>query len=136
MAAKHDDAVKAAVIADLLSGLRIGDAAKKHDLPVGTVKSWSARARAEGLLVTEDRAERIGDLVFDNLEAMLQTQNEILKHVRTEKEWLKRQDASSLAVLFGVISDKAFRILDALPEGAERADSDLSGIHQEGSAEL
>lgn len=138
MGMRHDDAVKAAVIADLLNGLRISEAAEKHNLPVGTVKSWAHRMRTDkdSLLVTEDRAERIGDLVFDNLEAMLRTQNAILNHVSTQPQWLERQDASDLAILFGVISDKAFRILEALPEGDARQAADFSGVHSEGLAEV
>lgn len=133
---RHDDVKKAAVIAALLAGQSITEVATQYDVPVGTVKSWAHRMRAdkESLLVTEDRAAKIGDLVFDNLEAMLKAQNAILTHVSTEKEWLKKQDASDLAVLVGVIADKTFRILDALPEGTERPGNDVSGVHPEGSA--
>lgn len=126
-------------MAALLAGQSVTEVAKEHpDVPIGTIKSWAHRMRVdrEPLLVTEDRSSRIGDLVFDNLEAMLRAQNAILEHVSTDKEWLKQQDASDVAVLFGVIGDKAFRILQALPEGEPRPSDDLSGVYPEGSAEL
>lgn len=137
MATRHDDMKKAAVLTGLLAGQSISEVAREHpDVPVGTIKSWAYRMRVEKepLLVTENRSARIGDLVFDNLEAMLEAQNAILAHVSTDTEWLRKQDASELAVLFGVIGDKAFRILQALPDGTERSEDDLSGVHSEGLA--
>lgn len=117
MAVRHDDAVRAAVIAACLAGQSVTQVAKEHGLPVGTVKSWMSRARAgSGLTVGEDRSMTIGDLVFDNLEAMLAAQTEIVRSVSKDAEWLRNQTASELGIFLGILSDKSFRIIEALPE--------------------
>lgn len=36
-----------------------------------------------------------------------------------DENWIRKQPASEIAVLFGVISDKTFRILEALPDDEE-----------------
>ena len=116
----------------LLEGQSINHVAAACNLPRGTVKTWSAALRSEpGQVVKGNRAERIGDLVVGNLEALLRATQGIVESVSQDKEWIKAQSASELAVFVGVLHDKAFRILEALPEPAVEAD-DLQGVHTEG----
>ena len=112
----HDEATKAAVMAALLTGQSINFAAKEYKIPRGTVASWSRELRRNHT-VSYEKQERIGELIIDGVEAELETM--IAMHdVFTDKEWLKRQRASELAVLYGVIKDKAIRVLEALPDGS------------------
>ena len=59
--------------------------------------------------------ERIGALIVDYLEQALET---LSAQARTfaDESWLRKQDASELAVLHGVLADKTIRILEALAE--------------------
>ena len=100
------------------------------------MKSWGVEARrSAGVDMAGDRRERIGDLVLSNIEAILMAVQEIVKSVSTDKEWLRRQPASEVAVLVGVFSDKAFRTLDALRKQEEPEDGDSVLAGGEGKSE-
>lgn len=118
---EYPEELKAVALAALLNGQSVNVVAEKYNIPSGTIKSWATRERnalrGNDSVVTEDQQERIGHLIIDNVEAMLQTTKEMLDVVR-DKTWLEKQTASEVAVLFGVISDKTFRLLEALPDGS------------------
>lgn len=121
---EYDDATKAAVMAALLEGQSINYCVKTYKIPFGTVASWSRNLPRPHKLSNEKR-ERIGELIIDNVEAEFQTMI-AMQNVFTDKEWLKKQSASELAVLYGVIKDKAIRVLEALPDSRDSEDADLS----------
>ena len=130
--ALHSEEVKAVALAALLEGQSVRQVAKAHSLPSSTVGRWRSEIGGETRAAFDsERAARIGDLVIGNLEAMLRATTEMIQVVSQDKEWLKRQSASELAVFIGVISDKAYRILEGLPEPDATAD-DISGVHPEG----
>lgn len=135
MAAKHSEEVKAAVMAALLAGQSISQVAKEYSLPVGTIKAWSSRARSEPVLVTEGRKALIGDLILDNLEAMLRAVTRIVNSVSENKDWLEKQSASELGVFIGVLQDKSIRIVESIPDD-EPEEDDVSPVHSAGSAQL
>lgn len=112
---EHDEQTKAAVMAALLTGQSVYAAARDFKIPIGTVKRWSADAKEKLQPVRNQKQERIGDLLIDNVEAALETTREILNVVKDPK-WLRRQEASEIGVLYGIIQDKTFRILEALPD--------------------
>lgn len=118
--AQYPDELKAVAMAALLSGQSINVVAEKYNIPRGTVASWATRERnamrGDDSVVTGDQRERIGGLIIDNAEAMLETTKEMMDVFR-DKAWLKKQSASEVAVLFGVIADKTYRLLEALPNG-------------------
>lgn len=114
----HSDETKAAVMAALLTGQSISAVAREYGLPKGTVAGWKNQALRESQAVatpTEQRRERIGALIVDYLEQALET---LSAQARTfaDESWLRKQDASELAVLHGVLADKTIRILEALAE--------------------
>jgi len=125
---EHDEQTKAAVMAALLTGQSVYAAAKDFKIPVGTVKRWSADAKERLQPVRNQKEERIGDLIIDNVEAALETTREILNVVKNPK-WLRKQEASQIAVLYGVIQDKTDRLLDRLPASGdiEEQQGDESG---------
>lgn len=116
---QYPDELKATVMAALLSGQSINVVAEKYSIPRGTVAAWATRERnamrGDNSMVTSSQRERIGELVIDNIEAMLETTKE-MQDVLKDKTWLKKQSASEVAVLFGVIADKTYRLLEALPD--------------------
>lgn len=125
----HDAGTKAAVMAALLTGQSVGATARAYKIPQQTVSDWNAQAKA--LLTDGKRSEKekidIGDRLGTYLRASLDA---LVVHVEHTKDpaWLRQQDASSLAVLHGVMVDKVVRILEA----AEAAHEQQSAAEAEG----
>lgn len=116
---EHSPETKAQVLAALLEGQSISQVATAYNIPEGTVKSWKNRQKGEPLAsVATPKKEEIGDLLIDYLRTSLRTLKTQAEHFG-DKQWLKDQDASSLAVLHGVAMDKAIRLLEALESGGE-----------------
>ncbi len=112
---KYTAEKKAAAMAALLEGQAINKVAADFQLPAGTVKAWRHRmkgAATETKVATEKR-EEIGTLLVDYLHANLKTLR-AQQLVFSDAVWLKTQDAGDLAVLHGVMTDKAIRLLEAL----------------------
>lgn len=115
---EYDEATKAAVMAALLAGQSVSVVASEYKIPLGTVKRWSASAKEMLEPVRSAKKERIGELVLDNLEASLLF-TKSMADVLNDEKWLKKQRASEIAVLYGVVQDKTYRVLEALPDGDE-----------------
>lgn len=112
----YSEETKAAVMAALLEGQAVAKISRDYNIPAGTVHSWKNRqesvsAEDHARLASEKR-ERIGDLVIELLSSHLEAATRIAKAV--DINYIKKQDASEIAVLLGVINDKAFRMLEAL----------------------
>jgi transposase-like protein len=110
---RYDPSVKAAAIAALLAGQSVSEVAREYSLPKGTVSSWRQRQAGGVASNATQKRDEIGGLLVDYLHANLST----LKAQQTvfaDPEWLKKQDAQELAVLHGVMTDKAIRLLEAL----------------------
>jgi hypothetical protein len=112
---KYDAHTKAAVLAALVAGQGLEAAAEEYKVPLGTVKAWRHRMKgaASETLATTERSEEIGELLVEYLHANLTT----LKAqtvVFSDPEWIKKQNAADAAVLHGVMTDKAIRLLEAL----------------------
>jgi transposase-like protein len=92
----------------LLAGQAVGEVAATYNLPPSTVSRWKAQARAEA-----GRSADIGTLLLSYLaENLVTLQAQVV--VFRDPAWLREQDASSVAVLHGVLTDKAIRLLEAL----------------------
>ena len=113
----HTEETRAAVMAALLEGQSIGKVAEQYHVPKTTVARWNR----EGVPGNGTQKEQIGALVLEFLRESLQTAIAQVVIFRDEK-WIKRQDASQVAVLYGVNLDKAIRLLEAL--GASEATSE------------
>lgn len=109
----HSDETRAAVLSALLAGQSLNAVAREYHISNATVISWrDAAGMATSPVQPEKRAE-LGDLIAEYLRDVLATLSIQARAVRDET-WLKRQPASELAVLHGVLADKAIRILSAL----------------------
>jgi transposase-like protein len=111
---QYGDEIKASVLAALLAGQSVGEIARQYNLPEGTVKSWKNRSKFADQVATDaTQKKEIGELLMDYLQtnlATLKAQAEMF----ADKEWLAKQSASEVAVLHGVMTDKAIRLLEAL----------------------
>lgn len=110
----HSPETKAAVMAALLSGQGVNEIARQYNLP----KSFVSRVKNNSLNGTEleqietQKKEHIGNLVESHLRASLKAAVKIAGKTDDE-QWLTEQSADSLAVFYGVLTDKALRILEA-----------------------
>ncbi len=118
---KYDPAVKAQVLAALLAGQGAEKVAQQYQIPVGTVRGWKAKAKADDGVVTQKK-EEIGKLLLEYLAVSLATLKKQAEFFADET-WLRKQEASSVAVLHGVLADKAIRLLEALAPGADTGGS-------------
>lgn len=114
MTQEYSQDVKAAVMAALMEGQSIAEVAREYSIPEGTIKSWRFRQKNEPVaVVATDKRQAIGDLLLGYLEANLTALQAQVK-VFSDPDWLKKQDASEAAVLHGVMTDKAVRLLEAM----------------------
>lgn len=119
MPAATETEIKAKIIGDLLagdSGCVVAERYGVHDSTVSRIKSSLSVGELQ-ILATE-KSNRVKDALYDYLLESIQTLREQLKVARNEK-YLQEQPASDFAVLHGVISDKALRLLDANQRAAE-----------------
>jgi hypothetical protein len=105
----YNDETKAAVMASLLSGQSVGQVAREYNIPKGTVSGWKKGAVPNNATQKKD----IGLLLLAYLETNLNTLRMQAIHFSDEK-WLFKQNAADLAVLHGVMTDKAIRLLEAM----------------------
>lgn len=112
----HSDETKAAVLAALLAGQGIADTAGTYHLPESTVRQWAKELGPQFAEVRAKKAHDFDALIADYLEEVLVTLAVQVRHFR-DVGWLQKQPASEAAVLHGVLTDKAIRILSArVPE--------------------
>ncbi len=115
---RYSDEEKAAALADVVF-LGPGATVAKYGIPLGTLKTW----QQEFEIVHDPSVKkgRIEILAMTYLEASLQALT-AQAYVISQPEYIERQPAGELAILHGVVADKAVRLLDALGR-AERVDS-------------
>ena len=113
---------KAAVMGALMAGQSVSAAARQYKISRNTIVRWRAAAGLDnGASISQEKRDELGDLIGDVLKAILGTLRIQAEQFR-DREWLSRQPASELGVLFGILADKAFRILEAAETAADEAD--------------
>ena len=102
-------------MAALLAGQGTAAVAAEYHIPEGTVAAWRSRLKGAPSVapLASGKRDEIGDLLIAYLHANLTTLREQTK-VFSDPVWLMKQGADELAVLHGVMTDKAIRLLDAL----------------------
>lgn len=105
-------------MAALLSGQSVTAVAKEYNIPKGTVSGWKSRSLDQGVATSTTQKKEIGDLLLEYIRASLIALKMQVDHFG-DKSWLNNQDADQLAVLHGVQTDKAIRLLEALADGEE-----------------
>ena len=116
------------MIAALLAGQGVEEVAGQYNLPKSTVGTWKKEIDQEHFeQLRTKKGERFADLLSNYLDETLMTLASQAIFFRNVP-WLKKQSASELAVLHGVQSDKALRLLEAIERAnaGEPQNSDLS----------
>jgi len=120
MAQPYDDQKRAAVLAALLEGQSVSQVARDYNVSRAAVINWRDKSGIRPAPVTQEKQDEIGELVAGVLHANLHAVQVLAERIATEQEWFRKQPASDIAVLSGVLTDKAVRILEALESaGAE-----------------
>lgn len=113
---EYSEETRAAVVAALLTGQSVSSVAKEYDIPKGTVSNWK-RGVGGGTSERTQKNERIGELLIEYLEANLESLK-VQANMFSDEKWLAKQTASDAAVLHGVMTDKAVRLIEALSNAA------------------
>ena len=116
MTQEYSQDVKAAVMAALLEGQSVSSVAREYNIPKGTVSGWKRQAEQaslRGSATVATQKEELGDLLLGYLRANL-TALQAQAQLFADPDWLEKQGASELAVLHGVATDKAVRLLEAM----------------------
>src|SRR5690349_5896984 len=119
MSGNYDQETRAAVLAALLSGSSITEISRRLKIPDTTIARWrdqagiGPKAPKDPQWIGDEKKKDLGELVGDYLNDILVSLRAQAVHTR-DKDWLDRQNAHDLAILHGVLSDKAVRLLGAL----------------------
>jgi len=111
----HSPELRAQVVAAVLAGTTIVQAAKQYGLSKQTVSRWVAE-QPGGTVGTEQRAREsptLEDLIVELLATNLETLRLQLQ-AATRADWLEKQSAAELAQLVAVERDTVLRLLAGL----------------------
>lgn len=114
----HSEETKAAVMAALLQGQGVNEVAEKYQVPKACVSRWKQEIGPQLEQLGTEKRDEFGDLLASYLRTnlvTLQVQSEFFR----DPDWLKKQPASDLAVLHGVVTDKTIRLLEAAERAAD-----------------
>ena len=118
MATPYDDQKRAAALAALLAGQSVSQVARDYNVSRQSVMAWRDKAGISVTPVGQQKRDEIGELVSGVLYANLHAIQILAERIATDQDWFTRQDAADIAVLSGVLTDKAVRILEALESAA------------------
>ena len=114
---EYTDETKAQVMAALLAGQSVNAVAREYKIPKGTGSSWRIRD-VPGVAKDATQKTALDDLLFAYVQQSLLTLTTQVEFFR-DKDWIRKQSASELAILHGVVTDKAIRLLEAHGQAAE-----------------
>ncbi len=110
---KHSDEVRSEALAALLAGQGVPEVAKAYKLPESTVRDLKNSLSTEEFAeVRAKKEESLASLIEGHLAASLSAAANIANQTQNA-DWLNKQDADKLGVFYGIITDKAVRILEA-----------------------
>ncbi|GIV73552.1 helix-turn-helix domain-containing protein [Caldilinea sp.] len=114
---RYPDEVKAQVMAALLAGQSVSAVAQEYNIPKGTVSNWKRKAH-QAMAGESLGRKSLDELLFAYVAENLATLREQVRVFR-DRDWLRGQSASEVAVLHGVLADKTIRLLEAFGEPPE-----------------
>lgn len=120
---KHSDETRSLALAALLEGQGISEVARRYKLPKSTVVDLKHSIDSEEFAqVRTKKQESLAELIEAHLRSSLQAAGNIAKQTQ-DANWLAKQDSDKLGVFYGILTDKAVRILEA-GEAAQNENSE------------
>ncbi len=114
----HSAEVRAQVIAALLAGQGVLEVARQYKLPKQTVSRFKNSCVPDELgRVGPKNRETLDSLLLEAVSANISALTAIADAV-SEPEYVSKQPADSVGVLYGILADKAVRFLEAASFGA------------------
>ncbi len=107
---------KAQVLAALAGGESAHRAAARFDVPRTTVRRWRRDLWAHVANGPQKKEGLLAEQLLGYLEESIETQRAQAAFMR-DPEWLVKQNAAALAMLFGTVFDKTVRLLGGLQPG-------------------
>lgn len=133
MATAYSEEIRAAVLADLMTGSSLNATARKFGVDRNTIRRWRGDA---GLTVPPpvalEKRANLGEQLYGYLEDSIGALRSQLA-VFADPDWLKKQSAAELAILHGVVADKTARLLAAARPG--EPDDAIEGAVTEGGGD-
>lgn len=115
---KHSDETRSAALAALLEGQAVSEVARRYKLPKATVSDIKRHIDTEEFeQVRTKKQEALAELIEGHLHASLKAATELAGQA-SNADWRNKQDADKLGVLYGILTDKAVRILEAAESAA------------------
>lgn len=110
----HSDEVRAQAVAALLAGQGVSEVARQYKLPKSTVSRLKNSLAPQVLeQVGTEKRESLAGLIEEHLSTSLKSATKLAHKVGTDDNWFTKQSADEIAILYGVLTDKAIRILEA-----------------------
>lgn len=118
----HSPRKRAAAVAELATGARPTDVARKYGVSLSQLRYWRQTAGV-GTAYARTR-EALGDMVYDLVADNIETLRVQARLARSE-DWFEKQSAADVAELVGTLSDRTIRLLAAFrPAGPDTALND------------
>lgn len=110
---QHSEQVRAQVIAALLAGQGVTEVATQYNLAKSVVSRLKASlSDGEMEQVGTQKRLSLATLIENLLRMSLETATR-LAHNSQDEQWFYKQNAADVAILFGVITDKSIKIVEA-----------------------
>lgn len=124
-ASKYDDGTRGAALAALLAGNTPRRVAEEHGIPLNTVKSWRRRLKRGEIAILHPKKGNDG-LMYSYIESVLRSliaQSSVVQ----DRQWIHRQSAGGVALLYGVVFDRTIRSLELLSSVTGRRSGGAGG---------
>lgn len=125
----HSEETRAQVIAALLAGQGVREISRQYNVPRSSVSriKQALSSDEQGQIGTQKR-ERIAELVETHLVESLKAAASLAQKV-TNNDWFIKQNAADIGVLYGILTDKSIRILEAAENSQIQQDTDPDTVH-------
>src|ERR1051326_2575105 len=100
-------------MASLLAGQGVAEVSAQYNLPDSTVSDLKACLESEFGDLRTKKGKEIEELLFKYLKSNIQALDGQARVV-SEREYIRKHPADSLAVLHGVMAEKSIRLLEAI----------------------
>lgn len=127
---QYSDEVRAEVVAALLAGQGVNEISRRYKIPKATVSRLKNGLAVEQLEQVEtQKKERLTDLIEAHLSESLKAATSLAKKVASNESWFIKQNAADIGVLFGILTDKSIRILEAAESANHQEEPEPGLIH-------
>jgi len=124
------DHIRSEAIAALLAGQGVTEVARKYKLSKATVSRLKNTLAPETLQQIEtEKQNTIAALIEGHLQESLKAAKKLAQKVSDNDAWFFKQNAADIGVLYGILTDKSIRILEAAENGERETEPGADYVH-------